>query len=389
MKIINTNSTYRVYPDDLKTFDSLPVGVYKACFSKFTGFFLEKHPDVEIKEKIYGHHKEKVAKILSSFEKFDRNLGVIFSGDKGIGKSMAAKLMTQTSLEKGIPVILVNEYLPGISDLLNDIEQEVVVIFDEFDKTYESSSGRCGDRDSCEDDRQTECLTLLDGFGVGKKLYVITCNNIRKLNDFLVNRPGRFHYHIIFTYPTEEEIREYLTDKLDKAYYGEIDNVIAFSKRVDLNYDCLRAIAFELNNGLKFADAIGDLNIINSERDAEKYNIIISLSDGSKMVVKRYYMDNYNTDEVSLRASTDKYRVRIWFTPAEDIAYDMQRATYALNLDTVDRDGWELEVKKCSEDSKNPCFQYVDEDESGWPVHVVDVTFQRIVDRKDTYHYAF
>ena len=174
MKIINTNSTYRVYPDDLKTFDSLPVGVYKACFSKFTGFFLEKHPDVEIKEKIYGHHKEKVAKILSSFEKFDRNLGVIFSGDKGIGKSMAAKLMTQTSLEKGIPVILVNEYLPGISDLLNDIEQEVVVIFDEFDKTYESSSGRCGDRDSCEDDRQTEFLTLLDGFGVGKKLYVTT-----------------------------------------------------------------------------------------------------------------------------------------------------------------------------------------------------------------------
>lgn len=41
-----------------------------------------------------------------------------------------------------------------------------------------------------------------------------------------------------------------------------IENVIAFSVRMNLNYDCLRSIAFELNNGLKFQQAINDLNII-------------------------------------------------------------------------------------------------------------------------------
>ena len=47
-----------------------------------------------------------------------------------------------------------------------------------------------------------------------------------------------------------------------KIAYDEIENVIAFSVRMNLNYDCLRSIAFELNNGLKFQEAINDLNII-------------------------------------------------------------------------------------------------------------------------------
>lgn len=78
----------------------------------------------------------------------------------------------------------------------------------------------------------------------------------------LINRPGRFHYHFRFLYPTADEIRDYMEDKLDKQYYDEIENVIAFSVRMNLNYDCLRSIAFELNNGLKFQEAINDLNII-------------------------------------------------------------------------------------------------------------------------------
>ena len=61
---------------------------------------------------------------------------------------------------------------------------------------------------------------------------------------------------------SEDEIRDYMEDKLDKQYYDEIENVIAFSVRMNLNYDCLRSIAFELNNGLKFQEAINDLNII-------------------------------------------------------------------------------------------------------------------------------
>lgn len=91
---------------------------------------------------------------------------------------------------------------------------------------------------------------------------VVTCNELYGLNDYLINRPGRFHYHFRFEYPSDSEIQEYLCDKLDRNYWSQIDAVIAFSRKVDLNYDCLRSIAFELNTGNDFADAIKDLNMM-------------------------------------------------------------------------------------------------------------------------------
>ena len=77
----------------------------------------------------------------------------------------------------------------------------------------------------------------------------------------MINRPGRFHYHFRFDYPTADEIEVYLRDKIDEKYYPEIKEVVNFSYKVKLNYDCLRAIAFELNSGEKFSEAI---NIIAS-----------------------------------------------------------------------------------------------------------------------------
>lgn len=213
---------------------------------------LEAH-DFEIPEtKIYGQHLDKVKKVLNSMDKMNRNLGVILSGDKGIGKSLFSKCLGLKARKKGIPVILVNEYHEGIANFLEEIEQTVMILFDEYDKTFDEKKHNC----------QAEMLSLFDGVSAGKKLFVITCNEIQSLSQYLINRPGRFHYHFRFLYPTADEIRDYMEDKLDKQYYDEIENVIAFSVRMNLNYDCLRSIAFELNNGLKFQEAINDLNII-------------------------------------------------------------------------------------------------------------------------------
>ena len=139
MKIIKTGSTYQIYGEDLIVLDKLPAQTYKIGFSKFTGFFLEKQHDLEIKEdKIYGVHEEKANKVLNRFEKSRKNLGVILSGDKGIGKSLFARLLSKKAIENGIPVILVDDFIPGIDDFLNDIKNEVLILFDEFDKTFKS-----------------------------------------------------------------------------------------------------------------------------------------------------------------------------------------------------------------------------------------------------------
>lgn len=254
MHIVESGKRYRIFNNAITTYDQLPPKTYRVDYDPDTRTFslLEAH-DFEIPEtKIYGQHLDKVKKVLNAMDKMNRNLGVILSGDKGIGKSLFSKCLGLKARKKGIPVILVNEYNEGIANFLEEIEQTVMILFDEYDKIFNDKKYNC----------QAEMLSLFDGVSAGKKLFVITCNEIQSLSQYLINRPGRFHYHFRFLYPTADEIRDYMEDKLDKQYYDEIENVIAFSVRMNLNYDCLRSIAFELNNGLKFQEAINDLNII-------------------------------------------------------------------------------------------------------------------------------
>lgn len=312
MKVINVGSKFEIYDDNLKLHDKLPIGSYIVRFNKMTGFYLESYSDIEISEnKIYGVHLNKVEKVLKNFEKVNRNLGVILSGHKGIGKSLFAKLLAKKAIEKGYPLIIVDSFIPGIASYLESIQQEVIVLFDEFDKTFADIS--VGENETSP---QSSLLTLFDGISVGKKLFVVTCNNLYKLNDFLINRPGRFHYHFRFDYPSPTEIREYLNDKLEDIYKSEIEKVIMFSSKVNLNYDCLRAIVFELNTGESFEEAIADLNIMNME--TEKYNITLYFTNGNTMLANKVNLDMFanNKEEINLRSNNGKAFLDVEFNPS-------------------------------------------------------------------------
>ena len=79
--------------------------------------------------------------------------------------------------------------------------------------------------------------------------------------------------------------------------YSEINKVIAFSRKVNLNYDCLRAIAFELTLGSTFEDAIKDLNIIRVEK--ENYNAILYFKDGGH-VKRTVYLDLFEEETITM-----------------------------------------------------------------------------------------
>lgn len=282
MKVVESASNLFLYGDDMKAYDKIPAGTYDIHCSEMTGFYLSRRPDMVINEKVYGVQSSKVAKVLNSFKVFNRNLGVILSGNKGIGKSLTAKMIAIEAIKQGYPVILANRYIGGIANFIESIDQEVMVLFDEFDKTFKA-------RDN--ESPQDTMLSLFDGTSAGKKLFVVTCNQLNGLNDYLVNRPGRFHYHFRFDYPGADEVETYLKDKLEEKYYDQIPAVVDFSGKIDLNYDCLRSIAFELNLGTPFAEAIKDLNIINMNETSYKLTIIFK--DGYRASsTKRFDMFN-------------------------------------------------------------------------------------------------
>ena len=351
MKIVQTGNIYKIYADDLIVKDSLPAQFYNVCFSERAGFFLEKTADITVTEKMYGVHEAKVQKILGAFGVAERNLGVILSGEKGIGKSMSAKLLAERGVQAGYPVLLVTSFVPGISDFLAEIGQEAIIVFDEFDKTF------CGkkEHEGTALDPQTETLTLFDGMTQGKKLFVITCNEIRKLNDYLVNRPGRFHYHLRFEFPVDDEVREYMTDKLDAKYHGEIEKVVAFSHKVNLNYDCLRAIVFELSTGLPFEEAIKDLNILKVEN--EWTTLVVYFTNGEKSE-RRQLIDMWSEEKVKFEfQDKEDWDFYVEFTPGDNV-YDYTRGGVIIRGEDVKLD-WQNDYYDSwtdldEEDKKNP-----------------------------------
>lgn len=294
MKVINYGSNYEIYANDLKTYDKLPAQTYKVRFNPMSGFSLAVADDFKLKEsKVYGDRLVKIEKVLHTFKTINRSLGVILSGDKGIGKSLFTQILSQRAIEEGMPVILITEAYPGIAEFIDSIDQESLILFDEFEKVFNDRDGR---------ESQEKLLSLFDGLSQRKRIYALTVNNLNRVNDFMLNRPGRFHYHLRFDYPDADEIRTYLQDKLDKAYYGEIDSVVKFSRRIKLNYDCLRAIALELSFGISFGEAIADLNILNIEN--QYYTVTIQFEGGLQPVVINSLSLNLFEDRVSFGSRT-------------------------------------------------------------------------------------
>lgn len=327
MNVVHSGNTFQIYGDALKTYDTLPLGAYDVNFHKMMGFFLTSRNDLVVnEEKIYGSTPVKVDKVLNSFTKVDRNFGVILSGRKGIGKSLFARQLATKAKDYNLPLIVVSNYVPGIADFLSSIEQEVIVLFDEFEKTF-------GDMEECHP--QEEMLPLFDGIDSGKKLFIITCNELNKLNSYLLNRPGRFHYHFILGNPNPEEIQEYMEDKLDPQYHHLIKKVIGFSISVDMTYDVLRAIAFELNNGYSFEETIMDLNI--GKESTPKYTIDIQMSDGCMITIHSESINTYSNERKYVWGYfpiKSRESVRFDFIPS-DIVMDIDRAEMTLDPDKV------------------------------------------------------
>ena len=373
MKIVNVGTEYNVFADDLKTYDALPPLTYVVDFDPRRGFWLTSIEPIVVKEKLYGPHESKVDKIMGNFPKFPRSLGVILSGSKGIGKSICAKLISQRAMEMGYPVIVVNRYYVGIAEFISSIRQEVVVLFDEFDKTFRTRNDEEGGRVFPQD----SLLTLFDGTDMGKKLFVVTCNELDGLNSLLVNRPGRFHYHLRFDCPSDDEIREYMKDNVPESKYGEIEKVVMFGKRFRLNYDCLRSIAFELSEGETFESCIADLNIV-GDQTWQHYEAIAITDDSKKVgVADSVRMNFLDSSSEFVAFEFNKGLTMQACILVRNARYDYYEGGYVLDADSVrsvtwyDRQGNELD------------------DDGGKPFpSIVKLVFKRRV-ASDDIHYRF
>lgn len=206
---------------------------------------------------------------MDTFLHLDRSLGVLISGEKGIGKSLTSRLLMEDAISRGYPVILVDEAHPYLAKFLGSIDQEAVFVFDEFEKTF-----HINDHDESET-TQEDLLPLFDGMSSAKHLRILTANEVNKVSSFFLNRPGRIHYHLQYDSIDTDTYIEYLSDNLTNPdYRKDIDQIATYCNAFALSFDELRAVCLELNlstGETPFAEVLEDVNINSEDSEAVLY----------------------------------------------------------------------------------------------------------------------
>lgn len=243
--------------------ETLPLGTYTVKFDDRMGFFyLVAIEDFNLNHKIYGDTKKRTRRILDTFKDRETSTGVMLSGEKGSGKTLLAKMLSLEAMETGIPTIVINQPWQGdeFNNFMQMIEQPTVVLFDEFEKVYNSKE-------------QEKLLTLLDGVYASKKLFIITCNDKYRVNEHMKNRPGRLYYHFDYRGLDKDFIIEYCNDNLQNKIY--IDSIVRISSVFgEFNFDILKAMVEEMNRYDETPQEV--MKVLNAKpelSDSAKYDV--------------------------------------------------------------------------------------------------------------------
>ena len=233
---LKSGSTFKVTSKEaMDLHEKLPAGNYIICKDQFENLFLEQIDNFIVPAKMYGDVLRHTERIVNTFNDRDVSTGIMLSGEKGSGKTMLVKNIAIALAKQGVPTIVINSPWSGdkFNKLLQDIEQPCMVLFDEFEKVYDS-------------DQQEEILTLLDGVFGSKKLYALTCNDKWRVDIHMRNRPGRIFYMIDFKGLAIEFIVEYCNDNLKNKEHIETICTIS-SLFSEFNFDMLTALIEEMN----------------------------------------------------------------------------------------------------------------------------------------------
>ena len=131
------------------------------------------------------------------FSDSNKNLGVIFNGLKGTGKTIAAKLLSN---RMGLPVIVISKPMDGMLEFIQSLCFESVILIDEAEKTFY-------------DDREV-LLKMIDGvYNSKRKLYILTTNKLT-VDENLLGRPGRIRYIKEFNNLSTKAVNDIIDDNL-------------------------------------------------------------------------------------------------------------------------------------------------------------------------------
>lgn len=212
--------------------DGLPKGIYEVKES-MAGYYLNKLGDSFVfNYKLYGINNEFIDHFVKTYNNTTGNLGVLFNGIKGTGKTVTAEELCNRI---GLPVIIVKS-CEKVDDMLKFLATQInfdcIFFFDEYEKEFKESSS---------------VLSFMDGVHNSqyRKVFLLTTNEL-EINNNLLGRPSRIRYVRSFGNLPEETTLELLNDILiDK---GAVEPVLDLIRQMQIiTIDLVKALAQEVN----------------------------------------------------------------------------------------------------------------------------------------------
>lgn len=212
--------------------EGLPKGIYEVRES-MVGYYLNKLGDSFVfNYKLYGINNEFIDHFIKTYNNTTGNLGVLFNGIKGTGKTVTAEELCN---QLGLPVIIVKSCKDAddmLKFLATQINFDCIFFFDEYEKEFKESSS---------------VLSFMDGVHNSqyRKVFLLTTNEL-EINNNLLGRPSRIRYVRSFGNLPEETTLELLKDILiDKS---AIEPVLDLIRQMQIiTVDLVKALAQEVN----------------------------------------------------------------------------------------------------------------------------------------------
>ena len=185
--------------------------------------------------KIYDFDSEDIIlKVINTwtsdlFRESNKNLGVIFNGIKGTGKTIAAK---QLCNRIGLPVLVISKPVDGMLEFIQSLHFESAILIDEAEKTFR--------------EEQEVLLKMIDGvYNDMRKLYILTTNKL-SIDENLLGRPGRIRYIKEFSNLSAKAVNDVIDDNLKDISLKE--GVLKVVDSLEIStIDILKAIIDECN----------------------------------------------------------------------------------------------------------------------------------------------
>lgn len=234
---MKSGNTFRIATkESMDLHEQLPAGNYVVKQDPFENFYIEQIEGFDVPSKMYGDTIRNTERIINSFWNREKSTGVMLVGEKGSGKTLLSKNICVELAKQNVPTIVINHPWHGdkFNTLIQSIQQPCIVMFDEFEKVYNS-------------DEQEQLLTLLDGIYSTKKLFLLTSNDKWRVDSHMRNRPGRIFYMVDFKGLDETFIREYCHDNL-LSDTKTVDTIVSIASVFGaFNFDMLKALIEEMN----------------------------------------------------------------------------------------------------------------------------------------------